>query len=448
MSYITGQWQAAADSMTAAGSAEIVALYIARMDQLCSSSQTHLSHRHLSAILHGLVQICMSAERVFGNWQRLQAADLELEPFLFRVLHQLQNVIPSVTSRNASSILWSFAKLRINPDSLLPGIVDSVAQQFIHKQGHATDQCYANLMLATSELQLNPCKGQMLQVVVQGLSNTNLSAFTPQAISNITYAFARLPTVTGTLQLLERLCACFLHKLQSDVQRQQPNSQDVANFAWALHKLRHEPSATLAAALLQRMQTLCNLYGQWPLPYHISSFLLACADLRVAVSQHQANILVTHLLASGRQPNAQDLANTAWALAVLGLLRVENFTLVLQSLYIASASFDLPNAANLRQLYQAFDCLSNSDHAHGEDLSALELQLAQIGPRPFPDEPPSQLTRELSAALTVLGVQYNLRVVIRGCFLHAVVQPQSDSAGQILISVERAHYYFVNSPFR
>ena len=99
-------------------------------------------------------------------------------------------------------------------------------------------------------------------------------------------------------------------------------------------------------------------------------------------------------------------------------------------------------------MYQAFDCLSDSDHAHEEDLSAVEAQLAQSGSRPFPDEPPTQLTKELSAALTLLGVHFSLRVVIKGCFLHAVVQPQSNTAKQILISVERAHYYFLNSPFR
>ena len=118
------------------------------------------------------------------------------------MLTNLRQLLPTTTCREISSILWSFAKMNLNPDDLVPGSVDSLAQQFVHDMDTANHQHYASLTLACANLQLDPCKGTVHQAIMQRLSTTDMSSFDAQAVSNITYSLAKMPMTDPSPRLL------------------------------------------------------------------------------------------------------------------------------------------------------------------------------------------------------------------------------------------------------
>ncbi len=54
-------------------------------------------------------------------------------------------------------MLWSSAQLGLNPDALVPGMTDSLAQRFMVDIDAADGQDFANVLEAFAKLQLSPC---------------------------------------------------------------------------------------------------------------------------------------------------------------------------------------------------------------------------------------------------------------------------------------------------
>ena len=70
---------------------------------------------------------------------------------------RLQPLLPAIGARIAADVLWSSAKLGLDPDALVPGMTDSLAQQFMADMDAANGQEFANVLVACGKLQLNPC---------------------------------------------------------------------------------------------------------------------------------------------------------------------------------------------------------------------------------------------------------------------------------------------------
>ena len=122
--------------------------YISRMDWLCSQNRQHLDHIHISTILYGTAQICITDKAQHGAFSSLQVYGPEFTAFLSSMLSRSLQLLPKATCRGISNILGSFARLNLNPDDLVPGSGDSLAQQFVYKMGTATDQSYSSVLLA------------------------------------------------------------------------------------------------------------------------------------------------------------------------------------------------------------------------------------------------------------------------------------------------------------
>ena len=137
-------------------------------------------------------------------------------------------VLQDVGRRECSSILWSFARLGLDPDSLMPGTTHGLGQRFMADSHNATDQSYASLLLAYADLQLSPCKGQLLRWSVDPLSTLDMSGFSSQPLANIANSLTRLPQDQPSSQLLDRLYACVVRKLQAVHKQQQPKAQELA----------------------------------------------------------------------------------------------------------------------------------------------------------------------------------------------------------------------------
>ena len=255
-----------------------------------------------------------------------------------------------------------------------------------------------------------------------------------QAVANMIYSLAILQSAQSSTQLLDLLGGYFLKLLQSGSAGEQPKAQGVASFAWALQQLKHVPSPVLGAAMLSRVLELCHVQGQQPNPQELCNMLLATAELRLELPQNQADALVTHLLAHSSLLR-QDLANTAWSLAVSGVLQLGTFKQLLQRLHAEADSLDLITDSNLGQLYLALDWLappSGASLQHHKAWSGLQAELRRLGPRPQP-QPATQGNQMLKAALTELELHYDLGSAVKGFVLDAVVQPQGKAARPLLI---------------
>lgn len=266
-----------------------------------------------------------------------------------------------------------------------------------------------------------------------------------QELANVCWALAKLPSAKPSVLLLDALCDCFLERLQSKA-AQQPSIQEMVNFAWSLQELKHVPPASLASIMLARM---LQLGEQQPLKsQEISNFLLACAELRFAISQEEADVLLSHLLALDLMI-VQDLANSAWSLAISGVLQLSTFRQLLHRCLAESANSQPPNAAGMRQLFQSLDWLQPPSDARPRDLQAwadLHAQLQRLGNRPQPQQT-EYASAEMHAALEQLGLQHSLGVGVKGYTMTAVVHPSNSSARPVLCSCSPLDCFF-NEPFR
>ena len=279
--HIKQQWQAA---HLAASATDIRAVqaYCKSLEHLCHQTNISLDDMHINAMLHGTAKVWLTFKASCRDHEKQQQMHTNMKAILTAALTLLQPAIFNVGTRGVSSMFWSFAKLSINPDILLPGTVNGLTQRFIQEIHTANDQSYATLLMACVELRLNPLNGKLVQAICLKLPSMDLSQFSGRHLANIVYSLVVLPsTQPMSATLLDQLCEGFLQQLQSCNGHLQPNSanaQDLANFAWALSEVWHVPSESLAKLMMDRMLQLCN--SPWK---HSSPLLRASATFCLAM---------------------------------------------------------------------------------------------------------------------------------------------------------------------
>ncbi len=128
------------------------------MAALCSRSESCINHMHLNAIIGATAKAWTTARGRFAQ-QKQQQAHHQMQAFLTKMFWSLQPLLPDVEARQAANMLWSSAQLGLNPDALVPGMTDSLAQQFMVDMDAADGQNFANVLEACAKLQLSPCHG-------------------------------------------------------------------------------------------------------------------------------------------------------------------------------------------------------------------------------------------------------------------------------------------------
>ncbi len=448
--YIKEQWQLAAQSVRHSSPDKVMEAYYGSMDQMCRYSEKQLNCIHISAAVYGTAKVWIAAKTSHSGWYAKQQADQKLRSFIVRMLQRLEPLLPAVSTRQAANLLWSSAQLRLNPDALVPGMTDSLAQEFIVDMDAASGQELANVLVACAKLQLSPCQGELFKAILNRLATADLSKFDPQNVANSLHSLATLPAAAPSVEVLDALCQRFGAMLTSRQAVELPNAQSTANTMWALSKLKHAPSDELAMSMVGKMVALCRLTGQHPKPQEISNVLLACAELRLPVKQADTDSLASLLLSSTRRQGIwQAYANTAWSLAVLGHLRQTQLTLMLDQWFPFSGSpgqMSTPpqlTAAHLTQLYQALDWLQPHPTAPAHQQSAwssLQGTLHRLGTRSAPDKPPSPGIRKLCAALNQLQLAFKAMVVIQSYWVDAVLQSLDNKAQPVILRLSTPDY--------
>ena len=286
------------------------------MSSLCSRPGAVIDPSHLNAVLGATAKAWTLAWARLPQQKRQQARH-EMHILLTKMLQILQPLLPDVGAREAANLLWASAQLGLNPDALVPGMTDSLAHQFMADMDAATEQGFANVLVACTKLQLNPCQGRLFKAILKRLATADLSKFEPQHVANTLHSLVKIPAVAPSIEVIDALCKRFRALLNSHQSSELPDAQSIAN---TLSKLMYAPADELALSMVGRMVALCCLPGRRPMPQDISNVLLACAQLSVPVKQADIEGLASFLFSLDRQRmGKQDYANTARSLDVLGL---------------------------------------------------------------------------------------------------------------------------------
>ncbi len=390
--------------------------FYASMEHLCSVAGSLLDHISLSATITATAQLWTTAQANSSFKPSANTAESGLAHLYTSTLLQLKSMLPDVEARQISNILWSSAKLGLNPDAFVPGMTDALAAKLLQmtkdearRQPNA-QEC-ANFVWALATLGHEPADKGLVDAVCYHFARLikhrdDSKQPNAQGAANIMWALATLGHEPADQGLIDAVCRHFVVLIKHRDARQQPTAQGAANFLWALATLGHEPAdqsmtdavcdyfamltrhrdalkrpsaqgaanvmwalAELnhappngaASVILEWLTTLCKLPGQEPTAQQLSNTLFACAVLRLNVKGHVSTALVGGLLSLDRASNYnQAYCDAAWGLAVSGMLSFEMFYALLERLRllpIAEPAHDALPRQELFQLYQALDSL-------------------------------------------------------------------------------------------
>ena len=438
--YIKNQSQLAAHSVRLSSPDKVMEAYYSCMNQVCCQAEKQLNYVHINAIVHGTAKVWTAAEDRHSHWVAGAQAEQNLRSFIARMLWRLQPLLPAIGARLAANILWSSAKLGLDPDALVPGMTDSLAQQFMADMDAANGQEFATVLVACAKLQLNPCQGALLKAMCEQIIVADLSKFDSQNVANILHSLATLPAAEPSVELLDALCQRFdmlLNCCQAfNRPNELPSAQHIANTIWALSKLKYAPADELAMSMVGRMAALCRVPWQQPTPQAISNTLRACAELNVPVKQADTDNLASFILSSNRRQGPQQhYVNTAYSLAIMGHLCQAQFSLMLDQMFALSVDHHEVSQLQLRQLYQALDWLRlppSTATQQGKAWLNLEGKLGRLGARPAYDIYPHPGAQLVCSALTQLSLRVNCTPAISDYRIAAILEPAGSGAAIVV----------------
>ena len=387
-SYVKHQQKRAVDSMRGFQPATALLTFCSSMEDVYHTIGCELDEIHISAIITALANVWTAAQ----HKRNFQHSDPKLrssvEAVFQQSLKQLQPMMQGMGAQVVSNILWSSAKLGLNPDEHVPGMVHTSTTRFLQLM-HATNKTQlpnardtANLLwalttmhhAATKELVDPVCShfATLLQhsdtrrrpngldvasmiwslgtlehapqdvgfldnscmYMHRLLQSQDLRARpNSQQLANVLWAVAKLKYSLRDNRLLDDFCVYMHRLLQSKDLRAHPNAQDIANLFWALSQLRYPPPDGMVLAMLNNLVALCQTPGLQPHPQNISMCFLACAELSLNMLPAQLEILVKHVLRLHvSNVDCQNYSNVAWSLAVMGCLEVSVFDALLHRL--------------------------------------------------------------------------------------------------------------------
>jgi len=145
--HISKQWQLAAHSVKHFSPDKVMEAYYSCIEQMCCQSEKQLNYLHMSAIVYGTSKVWTTAAERHSGWVAEEQAGQNLRSFIARMLKRLHPLLPAVGARLTANVLWSSAKLGLNPDALVPGMTDGLAQQFMADMDAANGQDFATVHL-------------------------------------------------------------------------------------------------------------------------------------------------------------------------------------------------------------------------------------------------------------------------------------------------------------
>ena len=429
-------------------------VFYASMENLCSVARPLLDYISLSAIITATAKLWTSAQANSSFKPNADMLDFEMKHLYCSILLQLKPMLPDAKAQAVSNILWSSAKIRLNPDALVPGMTDALAakvlqltREDVRRQPNAQD-C-AIFLRALATLGHDPSDQSLTDAVCDHFAmlikhHDESKRPSAQNCANFMWAVATLGHEPADQSLADAVCDRFAMLIKHSDESKRPNAGGAANVMWALGRMKHAPADGVASAILERLTTLCDLPGQAPNPQSLSNTLFACAVLRLQVKEHVRTALIGGLLRLNRSAiDKQAYCNAAWSLAVSSMLSIDIFLALLErllSLPIAGPAHDILSTQQLTQLYQAFDSLQPLPAVAAQQLQNM---VTRLGPVPLPHENRAAdlfVSKHLCAALELLGLAFTANVFLSGYWAEAVLHAQGNDIGLVvLVTGHRDH---------
>ena len=429
--------------------------FYAYMEHLCSVAGPLLNHINLSAIITATAQLWTSAQANSSFKPSANTAGIEMKRFYCSVLVWLHPKLLDAGAQAVSNILWSSAKLGLNPDAFVPGMTDALAAKLLQlakdePRHRPNAQSCANFMWALATLGHEPANKGLIDAVCAHFvrlirHHDDSKQPNAQGVANFLWALATLGHEPVDKGLADAVCNHFARLIRHHDARKRPDSQAVSNVMWALEEMNHAPPDGAASAILEWFSRLCKLPGQEPNAQAISNTLFACAVLRLKVKGHVSLALINGLLRLDRSSGyKQDYCNAAWSLAVSGMLSPEILCALLDRLRplpTAEAVHDALRTQDLAQLYQALDSLQPLPSVAAQQLQDM---LSILGQRPLPNrkqDADSFDRRQLCWALGQLGLAFAPDVPLSGYWAHAVLHPRDGVTDPVVLATEGLHCF-------
>ncbi len=423
--------------------------FYASMENLCSVAGPLLDYISLSAIITATAKLWTSAQANSSFKPSANMLDSGMKHLYCSILLELKPKLPGVDARAVSNILWSSAKLGLNPDAFVPGMTDALAakvlqltKEDVRRQPNAQD-C-ANFLWALATLGHDPSDQSLTDAVCDHFAmlikhHDESKRPNAQNCANLLWALATLGHEPADQSLPDAVCDHFAMLIKHYDESKRPNAGGAANVMWALGKMKHAPPDGAASSYLERLTTLCDLPGQAPNPQSLSNTLFACAVLCLQVKKHVSAALVGGLLRSVSYRSVVDkqaYCNVAWSLAVSSMLSVDIFFALLEQLQplpIAGPARDILSTQQLTQLYQAFESLQPLPANAAQQLQEM---VTRLGPVPLLGERRAadlSASNHLCAALELLGLVFTANVFLSGYWADAVLHAQDDDIALVVL---------------
>ena len=415
------------------------------------SSSPAINFIHYSTIINSTAKVFGASQAALAHSRSQQQESCQLVRHCMKQsLQKLTASLPELRLREASNILWSCAKLKLDPDSAVPGLT-AYLMSTVAKGSNPTAQDISNAVWAVATLKDVRQPQHVDMALVSALCtqfaacvNSRLAGrpANGQDVSNVLWAAAILGLRPDTT-VLDKLCAYLVFLAERPSAQANLTAQGVANSLSSFYKMRYLPKPAHLSSLLAHFKSLLTVQGGQPKPQEISTVILAVAGLgseqssRVVrdlacclMSLHMAHMVLQHLII------------VAHGMAVLNVLDLSTFRKLLG--IIGSMEGSNVPAKGVRLLYQALYRVEPPSHDLTWERSWQELG----GAFGLPDLRIGAQSAALQSVLCTLQLHHHPDVPLSGYTADAVLNRRAAGARNVVIQILSAESSFTNIPGR
>ncbi|KAL3149824.1 hypothetical protein ABBQ38_013645 [Trebouxia sp. C0009 RCD-2024] len=219
------------------------------MDAVFSAVGFLMNHINYAAIVTALAHIWEAARRNDRFRSHGGVCD-RIEALYQRCVQSLQPLLADMHAQGFSTVLWSSAKLGLDPDAVVPGMTHHLILRLLklidvsEEKQRPNAQEAANVLWALATMG-HQAAAEMVNAVCLHFARLTQHADakqrpTAQAAAITLWALASMGHQAAA-EVLDSVTTHFAHLVGSPNVKQRPDAQAVSNVVWALGTLKHTP---------------------------------------------------------------------------------------------------------------------------------------------------------------------------------------------------------------
>ena len=438
---------------TNSNSAQVVGVagrFFNRMLELCDTSD--LDYIHVSVMIHSTAAVWETSDAAFLPKLQQEQCRQDAQTCVSQLLPSLEAMLDHVGPRQVSNTLWSFAKVGLDPDAVCPGITADLLHKVAENtKAAANARDVANSVWAMAALQDIRKASHAEKSVTSRLRSTFMHYVHDPSESGSATAQNVCSVLQGIVALELKVKPSTLHKFLAYIVQlvqhapAQVPARNTSNILVYCYKLRYMPRPAQASALLAHFASLFSVSGKEPNAQDICNTALAVAGLGVQHVAQKVENTVSRVVSSP-DANSQHLCSLAWSMALLNILDLKGFALTLEMLDVCLNN--VVTIYGLRQLHQALchlEPLSKNSKEYTAWMHVKDKLGNRVGYAPLGKAPSGSDT--LHAILESMGARHRQHLQLSTYVIDAGLERSDDKEAPAVLVVtasERAH--LVNAP--